>query len=237
LIQNEGFAAWRDAHDPAARLGACDQVALPVQGERAHMRVGQLAEDRSLSARLHAMDFAPVAGRDVEAILRIEDHVPNVFGLGIVIGFGPTVGRDAVNGAIRSRGGVQAPLTVEREGVDFEPFQLRQDLSLAASGDDVDARVAAVGSAAARIKIALAILDESPKVSTGRIQQPAERRRQRQHAIAGQRDLVEAGPLVIGVFPVDPPARFRGPHAHGGEQDEGREREKSAHYRTWIFRE
>ena len=116
LIQNEPIAVGRagrgDADHQSAGFGAGDQVAFPVDGQRAHVGLVAFEEDGAFAVGRDFVDFALVAGGDEQIAGFVEDHRPDVLLLRIVED-GAFAGRiDAIDLAVGRGGGVDSVLRI-----------------------------------------------------------------------------------------------------------------------------
>jgi hypothetical protein len=148
-----------------------------------------------------------VAGGQVEVALGVERHRPGVLGLGVVEELGLAVGGNAVDLGVGRSGGVEAVVAIEREGVDFQGVQFRQDAAFPLRRDHVDARAGVARSAARGVEIAARVLDDRPQVGRRGVQQFREGGREREAAVAAQGDVFQRGLFKIGELRLAPRAR------------------------------
>ena len=82
LIQHETLACRSDAQDQAAGVGADDQVAVRVDGQRARVGFFGLEKHAARAGWRHAMDLALIAGGDEQVAGAGKCQRPDVFRLG-----------------------------------------------------------------------------------------------------------------------------------------------------------
>src|ERR1700758_4470806 len=108
------------------------------------MRFVGLEENRALPFAVHAIDFAVIAGGDVQASVIIESQVPDVFGfrleesLGSVLRFACSrfgVARDLVDLAVRRGGRVDRAVLRQSNGLDLQLLGLEYHAGLAVRGN------------------------------------------------------------------------------------------------------
>jgi hypothetical protein len=81
-VENKSFPGRRNSVNQSAAVRPRDQVSLSIQGESADVGFITLEEERVLPLRSHLVDFAAIAGADVEISRLVESQVPDVLRAG-----------------------------------------------------------------------------------------------------------------------------------------------------------
>src|SRR5579864_582969 len=89
-VENKPFPGRRNSINQSAAIRPRDQVALGIQCESADVGFITLEEERMISLWRHFVDFATIAGTDVEISGLVESQVPDVLRAGReIFGRGP----------------------------------------------------------------------------------------------------------------------------------------------------
>ena len=118
--QDEGLAVGIDPQHLPGRLGADDQVAGLVEGERGRMGRLRFVERRARAVRRDLVDHAFVAGAGVQVAFGVDGQRPNVFVRGIEELGGVAVAIDLVDLAVGRCRHVQTAIGRRRERMRFE---------------------------------------------------------------------------------------------------------------------
>ena len=85
-VEHERFAIRRDAVDQPAAIGTGNQVSFGIEREHANVDFIALEEERVLAVGADFVDFAVIAGGDIQRAGMVENDVPDVLGARIEIG-------------------------------------------------------------------------------------------------------------------------------------------------------
>src|SRR6185312_12250958 len=133
-VKYKSLTSRRDAIYQSAAVRAGNQVALGIESEHAHVSFVGLEEDCALAILLHAKNFAVISCGDVQAALRVELHVPDVFGFWIKkslhcelrgCGRAPCLAGDSIYLAIWRRSRVNRAILTQRDGLHLQFLGLK----------------------------------------------------------------------------------------------------------------
>ena len=213
-VENERFAIRRDPVDQSAAIGTGNQVSLGIECEHANVNFIALEEKRVLAVGADFVDFAVIAGGDIQGASIVENDIPDVLGAGIEVGSrGPGClciglrsglaafrGFETIHLAVGCGRGVDGAVFVDDQSLHLQFLRLEDGRALTIGRDAIDPGWRSGGS----VDVARGIGCDRPDVGRRRGRKRFERRSEFEAALTAQSDAIGSALgqfFELGLFP------------------------------------